>query len=72
MEFKDNGYRYKGKFWFRQEQGEKEGYWWLQGQVLGPGKMALVTVAWDNEKLEEWAIETFKSVQGPRIDKELQ
>jgi hypothetical protein len=44
-----------------------KGYWMLQGQIMSPSSMAIVTITWQTESFSEWAISTFKNIKGPNM-----
>lgn len=56
-----DGYRYRAMVTYDAD----ERCWLLQGQVSGPGGMALVTMTWDDDQWADWAAATFRGIQPP-------
>jgi len=58
-------YDYKAKYRFMKDKENPQGKWILHGQIMSLGTMAIVTITWQTDALTEWAIATFKNIQGP-------
>lgn len=61
--FRLTGYRFQAVTGYEAD----EGCWVLQGLVWGPGGMAVVTLTWSDSRWEDWAAETFRTIQPPPL-----
>lgn len=46
VEFEDGQYIYRGKYHYDQKKDCNNGYWLLNGQINGPGKVGAATISW--------------------------
>ncbi|MFZ5826740.1 MAG: hypothetical protein ACOY94_20820 [Bacillota bacterium] len=57
------GYRFQAETSYEPD----EHCWVLQGLVRGPGGMAVITLTWSDPRWEDWAVETFRTIQPPPL-----
>jgi hypothetical protein len=58
------GLLYRGKYHY---ENDKDGsYWLLQGEIISGKKFAVVTITWEKEGYEKWAVGAFESVKRVR------